>query len=189
MLVVVTGIPGTGKTTVASKAVERLAEEGVTYSIVTYGTVMFEIAQEKKLVSNRDEMRKLSPKVQKEIQKKAAEMIRKMAEKGNIILDTHCSIKTPKGFFPGLPEKVLKKLEPDVIVIVESLAEEINLRRQGDKSRDRDDEGIEGIRLHQDMNRNFAAAYCVLCGACVRVIQNPQGRVEQAAGEMAGVLR
>jgi len=189
MLVVVTGIPGTGKTTVASKAIEKLAQEGVKYSMVTYGTVMFEIAQEKKLVANRDEMRKLSPKVQKEVQEKAAEKIRKMSKGENVILDTHCSIKTPKGYFPGLPENILRKLKPDVIVIVESIAEEINLRRLNDRSRDRDDEGVEGIRLHQDMNRNFAAAYCVLSGACVKIVQNPQGKVEQAAGEMASVLR
>ncbi|MFH1125861.1 MAG: adenylate kinase [Candidatus Altiarchaeota archaeon] len=189
MLVVVTGIPGTGKTTVASKAMEKLAIENVRYDMVTYGTVMFEIAKKKKLVENRDEMRKLSAEIQKEIQSNAAEEIHKMSEKGSIVLDTHCSIRTPKGYLPGLPENVLKKLQPDVIVIVESNADEINLRRQGDKTRDRDDEGVDGIRLHQDMNRNFGAAYCVLTGACLKVIQNPQGRVEEAAEEMARVLR
>jgi adenylate kinase len=189
MLVVVTGIPGTGKTTVASKAIELLLRENVRYEMITYGTVMFELAREKKLVDSRDDMRKLDAKTQRDIQKKAAERIRKMSEKGNVILDTHCSIKTPKGYLAGLPEKILKELEPDVVVIVESAAEEINLRRQGDKSRDRDDEGVEGIRLHQDMNRNFGAAYSVLSGATVKLINNPQGRAEEAAAEMAGVLR
>lgn len=189
MLVVVTGIPGTGKTTVASKAMELLASEKIRYELITYGTVMFEIAREGKLVESRDEMRGLDAKTQKDVQKKAASRIREMSKKGNVILDTHCSIKTPKGYLAGLPEKILKELEPDVVVIVESSAEEINLRRQGDKSRERDDEGVEGIRLHQDMNRNFGAAYSVLSGATVKVIHNPQGRMEEAAAEMAGVLR
>jgi len=189
MLAVVTGIPGTGKTTVASKAMELLAREGVKFEMITYGSVMFDIAKERKLVENRDEMRKLSSMVQKDVQETAAGRIHDMSKKGNFVLDTHCSIKTPKGYLPGLPENILRKLKPDVIVIVESVAEEINLRRQSDKSRDRDDEGVEGIRLHQDMNRNFGASYSVLCGACVKIIQNPQGRVEQAASEMAGVLR
>lgn len=189
MLVVVTGIPGTGKTTVASKAMEKLAEEKVDYKMITYGTVMSEIAKEKRLVESRDEMRKLSAKIQKDIQKKAAERIHKMSKNANIVLDTHCSIKTPRGYLPGLPESILKKLEPDVIVIVESSAEEIDMRRQGDKSRERDDEGIDDIRLHQDMNRNFGAAYSVISGACVKIIRNPQGKVEQAVTEMVNVLR
>ncbi|MDD5112305.1 MAG: adenylate kinase [Candidatus Altiarchaeota archaeon] len=189
MLVVVTGIPGTGKTTVATKAMEKLAGEGVKYEMVTYGTVMFEIAKGKKLVENRDEMRKLSPDVQKTIQEQAAKKIHLMGMNANIVLDTHCSIKTPKGYLPGLPEKIVKMLEPNVIVIVESGADEIHLRRQGDPTRARDAESVEDIRLHQDMNRNFGAAYAVLSGACVKIIQNPQGKADQAAGEMAGVLK
>jgi adenylate kinase len=189
MLVIITGIPGTGKTTVASKAMEKLAAENIKYSMVTYGTVMFDLAKERNLVENRDEMRKLDAKVQKDIQGKAAERIHDMSRKSNVVLDTHCSIKTPKGYLPGLPENILKKLEPDVIVIVESKAEEIDMRRQMDKTRDRDAEGVEGIRLHQDMNRNFGAAYSVVSGACVKVVQNPQGKVDQAAMEMIDVLR
>lgn len=189
MLVIVTGIPGTGKTTVALKAIEMLARDKVKYGMITYGTVMFEIARERRLVDSRDDMRKLDSKTQKEVQGKAAVRIRKMSESGNVILDTHCSIKTPKGYLAGLPAKILEKLEPDVIVIVESSPEEINLRRQGDKIRERDDEGVDGIKLHQDMNRNFGVAYSVLSGATVKIINNPQGRVEQAAAEMAEVLR
>ena len=189
MLVVVTGIPGTGKTTVASKAMEKLEAEEVTYEMITYGTVMFEIAKEKKMVEHRDEMRKLNSSAQKDIQKKAAERIHDMAKAKNIVLDTHCTISTQKGYLPGLPKKILGKLEPNVIVLVEANPEEINMRRQGDKSRSRDDEGVEGISLHQDMNRNFAAAYATLSGASVKVINNPQGKVEKAVEEMIKVLR
>jgi len=59
MLAVVTGIPGTGKTTVAMKAMDILRDEGVIYEMVTYGTVMIDIAKSKKLVEDRDDMRKL----------------------------------------------------------------------------------------------------------------------------------
>ena len=44
MLAIVTGIPGTGKTTVASKAMSMLQDEGVVYEMVTYGDVMIDIA-------------------------------------------------------------------------------------------------------------------------------------------------
>jgi len=189
MLAIVTGIPGTGKTTIATRALDELSEEGVEYERVTYGTVMSEIAKEEGLVSNRDEMRKLDPKTQRRIQEKAAEKIRENAKDGNILIDTHCTISTPEGYLPGLPENVLRLLKPDTIILVESDPEEINVRRDGDKTRKRDDEGLYEIRLHQDTNRNFAAAYAVISGATVEVIRNPQGDVEKAVKEMKNILR
>ena len=99
-VVVVTGIPGVGKTTVMQKAAE-----GMDIQFVTFGTVMVEIAQELGLVQERDDMRKLTLDQQKELQVKSAERVANM---GNVILDTHCTIKTPKGYMPGLPEWVKK---------------------------------------------------------------------------------
>jgi adenylate kinase len=54
-VIVVTGIPGVGKTTVMQKAAE-----GVDITFVTFGSVMIDIAKELNLVKDRDEMRKLS---------------------------------------------------------------------------------------------------------------------------------
>lgn len=189
MLVVVTGIPGTGKTTVAKKAMSILDGQGVKYNLVTYGDVMIEIAKSKKLAQDRDEMRKLKLEQQREIQELAARNIAKMSTTQNILLDTHCTIKTPKGYLPGLPEGVLRELKPDVILIIESTPEEIAQRRQGDATRIRDVELTEGIRLHQEMNRNIAAAYSVFTSATVRIIQNPQGRIDDAVNELVEVLK
>ncbi|HEC94388.1 MAG TPA: AAA family ATPase, partial [Thermoplasmatales archaeon] len=58
-VIVVTGIPGVGKTTVMKKAAE-----GMNIRFVTFGTVMIEIAQRLGLARDRDEMRKLSLKKQ-----------------------------------------------------------------------------------------------------------------------------
>ncbi|HML06131.1 MAG TPA: AAA family ATPase, partial [Methanobacterium sp.] len=88
-VVVIAGIPGSGSTTVLNKALENLD-----YVNVNYGDVMIKIAQEKGIVEDRDALRKLSPDVQKEIQKNAAKSIREMSEESNIIVDTHCTIKT-----------------------------------------------------------------------------------------------
>jgi len=101
-IIVVTGIPGVGKTTVMKKAAE-----GIDIKFVTFGTVMIDIARETGLVQNRDEMRKLNLEQQKELQIKTAERVSKMK---NVIVDTHCTIKTPRGYMPGLPEWVIKKL-------------------------------------------------------------------------------
>ena len=49
-LVVLTGIPGSGSTTVLNRALEE-----VDYLHLNYGDIMTEIAMEKGLVENRDE--------------------------------------------------------------------------------------------------------------------------------------
>ena len=153
-VIVVTGIPGVGKTTVMKNAAE-----GRDIEFVTFGTVMSEIAIETGLVQNRDEMRKLTLEQQKDLQIKSAE---KIASMGNVILDTHCTIKTPKGYLPGLPEWVIKKLKPTTIVVVEADPEEIYNRRAGDKTRNRDPDTKEQIDEHQMINRAAAMAYATL---------------------------
>ena len=47
----------------------------VDYVNINYGNVMFDIASEKGLVETRDDMRKLNPEIQKDVQKQAAERI------------------------------------------------------------------------------------------------------------------
>jgi adenylate kinase len=189
MLAVLTGIPGTGKTTTAKKALEMLSAEGKKYEMITYGDIMFEKAKEKKLVTDRDQMRKLEAEKQKEIQKEAAKTISHMAGSKNVVVDTHCTIATPRGYLPGLPEWVLKELKPDVFILVEAKAEDIATRRHSDKTRQRDGELTEEIKLHQELNRSIAMAYSMYSGCTVKILQNPQGRMEEAAKNMADILR
>lgn len=101
--VVVTGVPGVGKTTVINGAMERLAAEGIAYEAVNFGTCMFDVACKESLVSDRDEMRKLGKDDQKRLQQAAASEIAAMSADANIIIDTHSSVKTPAGFLAGLP--------------------------------------------------------------------------------------
>ncbi|RLF43254.1 MAG: adenylate kinase [Thermoplasmata archaeon] len=180
MVVILAGIPGAGKTTVITKA---LKEKDMKF--VTYGTVMFEIAK-KMGVKARDEIRKLPAEKQREIQKKAAEEISRM---GDVIVDTHCTIKTKEGYLPGLPYEVLKKLNPKLIILVEASEEEIIERRAKDKDiRDRDVEGIEEIKEHQLMNKIAAMTYAALTGATVKIVKNNDGMLEIAAHEVARAL-
>ncbi len=189
MLAIVTGIPGTGKTTVATKALDILEKEGKKYELITYGDIMVEIAISKNIVKHRDEMRRLNPDQQKEIQKLAAKKISKFSRDRNVLVDTHCTISTPKGYLPGLPEWVLKELMPDFFIIIESKPEEISKRRESDKSRKRDSEITGEIKLHQEMNRSIAAAYSVFTGATVAIIQNRQGQINEAVNRMVSILR
>ncbi|MGB0653647.1 MAG: adenylate kinase [Thermoplasmatota archaeon] len=178
--IIVTGIPGVGKTTVMEAAAEHADR-----TIVVYGTVMFEVASERGLVEHRDDMRKLEPAVQKEVQKAAAA---KMAEMGDIIVDTHCTIKTPKGFLPGLPAWVLEALMPEAIILVEADAAEIQGRRADDATRVRDADSIEAIEQHQEFNRRFSAAYATLTGATVHTVYNHDNKVDEAIEQILPVV-
>jgi adenylate kinase len=179
-VIVVTGIPGVGKTTVMQKAAE-----GMDIKFVTFGTVMSDIAIEDGLVKNRDEMRKLTLKQQKDLQIKSAE---KIASMGNVILDTHCTVKTPKGYMPGLPEWVIKRINPTSIVIVEADSKEIYNRRANDATRNRDPDTVAQIEEHQMINRATAMAYAALTGATVKIVFNHDDKIEEAVKQAAPVL-
>jgi adenylate kinase len=193
MLVVMTGVPGVGKSTVVKEAFKQAEGKKIklTHEMVNFGDTMLKTAEKDGLVKHRDEMRRLPIGDQHAIQKKAAQEIRKLADRGNIILDTHASIETPRGFIPGMPEWVLRELKPDVIVVLESRPEDINKFRKKDIGGDfrrREVDNLEGIERHQSVNRSIAMAYSVLTGTPIKLIWKPEGTLPQAAEELLGVL-
>lgn len=177
---VVTGIPGVGKTTVMEKAAGEMDIE-----FLTFGTIMIEIAKEMGLVKNRDEMRKLSLEEQRELQVKTAEKVGSMK---NVVVDTHCTIKTPEGYMPGLPEWVINKLKPKSIVLVEADPREIQRRRKNDSSRDRDSDTEKEIAEQQQVNRAIAMAYSALSGATVKIVFNHDNALDDAVQQASTVL-
>ncbi|WP_455645605.1 adenylate kinase [Methanosphaera sp.] len=182
-IVVLAGIPGTGSTTVLNKVLEK-----VDYVNINYGNVMFDIASEKGLVETRDDMRKLNPTIQKDVQKQAAERIHEMAQNDDVIIDTHCTIKTPKGFLPGLPQWVLEELQPTQFILIEAKPSEIMYRRMTDDSRVRDMEYTDEIDLHQRMSRATAMSYAVLTGCTVAMVQNNDNGLDEAVSEIVDIL-
>ena len=180
MRIIIAGIPGAGKTTVLKEALKIKDME-----VINYGDVMFEIAKQYGIKS-RDEIRKLPYEKQLELQLEAA---KKIAEKENVIIDTHCTIKTPYGYLPGLPYNVLKILQPKRIILVEASPHEIEERRKKDAEiRQRDIESKEEIELHQIMNRIAAMNYATLTNAIVKIVKNKQGKIEEAAKEVVKAL-
>lgn len=180
-VVVVTGAPGVGKTTVLNGVLEKLKGE---FKLVNYGDEMVEVAKK-----NRDELRSQPPGVQKKIQKAAAKRIAGKAKKTPTIVDTHCSIKTSKGYLPGLPLWVLEELHPDMIILIEADSDEILGRRANDETRARDADYAAEIEEHQEMNRSIAMAYAALTGATVKIIKNRNNKLEEAVQEMVNALR
>ena len=179
---IVTGIPGVGKTSVIEamlKKAEKVISEPI--EMVNYGTVMLEVAKGENLVNSRDELRILPPQVQRRIQRIAGEKISKMAEDKIVIVDTHTLIITPDGYLVGLPEWVVTALEPHSIILVEADPNEIARRRSKDDTRERDKEFLNGIKEHQDLCRVAGIVCATLTGSIVKVIENRDGEVEQAA--------
>jgi adenylate kinase len=188
-VVIVTGIPGVGKTTVINTAVELVKEKsGKDVLMLNIGTEMFEVATKEGHVKDRDELRKLPTAIQRDVQRKAGEVIAKKAKKGMAIVDTHTLIQTNNGFLIGLPEWVVTAIMPKTVVLVEADSEKIAGRRSGDETRTRDAQAVTDIQIHQEMCRAAAVAVGTITGATVRIIKNREGLVEEAASELAGTL-
>ena len=172
MRVIVAGVPGAGKTSIMEEVAKK-----VNYKIVNYGDVMLQMAVEKNIVNHRDEMRKLPINLQRKLQKEAAKKIGSME---NVIIDTHLTIKTLSGYFPGLPKWILEEIDPDLIVLVEAEPHEIMRRRKSDTSRERDYETYEEIEEHIQANRYAGFACSVLTGAPIMILQNRDGMLDVA---------
>jgi adenylate kinase len=188
-VVIVTGIPGVGKTTVVNTAVGLVKENhGEDVLILTFGTEMFEVALKAGHVKDRDELRKMPTSLQRETQRKAGEAIAEKAKSARVIVDTHTLIQTNNGYLIGLPEWVVTAIKPKTVVLVEADSEKIANRRTGDETRTRDAQVVIDIQEHQEMCRAAAVSVGTITGATVRIIKNREGLVEEAAAELAETL-
>ncbi|MFP3484894.1 MAG: adenylate kinase [Vulcanisaeta sp.] len=183
MKIVLVAVPGAGKSTTLKYVKEMLPD----VIIVNYGDYMLEIAKRYYGITNRDEMRKKLPVEEyRKVQEMAAEEIAKLS--GDVIIDTHASIKVQGGFYPGLPDRIITKLRPDAIVLMEFDPKDILERRAKDVGlRDREQDTPEDIELHQLANRYYAFA-AANAGECAVYIldfrKKPQTRPFEHA-EMA----
>jgi adenylate kinase len=184
--VIIVGIPGVGKSSVISLAIEQLKQKGKKATIAVFGTVMLEEAH-KMGVKNRDELRKMSLGEQRDLQEKAAKRISEI-EDSIVIIDTHLFIKTIEGYYPGLPMHLLDIIKPTHFVMVLAEAGEIVSRRKSDKSRDRDIVAVEDIQDELDILRVMIASSSILTGSPFIAIVNNDNEIEQAVSSMVKVL-
>jgi len=187
-IIIVAGVPGAGKSTLLLEAWKRIEKE-LNYTIVSFGTEMLNLCLGSGLVTDRDEMRNLSADVQEEMQWRTTKQIAERPE--NILLDTHCAIKSGSGsYLPGLTPRMLERLSPSAIILVDAHEAEIRGRRRLDKSRPlRTIEAQEDILEHKVINRAYAAAFSARSGCLLRIIQNNTGEFERAIEEFIATLR
>lgn len=184
---IIVGIPGVGKTTVITRAAELLTGQKRRTAVLTYGTLMFEEAQKTGVVKNRDEMRRLPVAQQRRLQEMAARRIAGMQE-DVVIIDTHLFISTAEGYYPGLPMRLLTIMDPTNLIMVAADPGQIAERRRNDPTRQRDSASPEAIKSDLDVSRTMIASCSILTGAPFAVVYNDDGKVDEAASDIARIL-
>ena len=177
--IIIVGIPGVGKTTLVSKIVQILNKKKTKVGVYSFGTLMLTEAK-KNGIKNRDNIRNLSIHKQKNLQKLAATKISKITD-DVVIIDTHAFISTSAGFYPGLPDHVLKIIEPANFISVSARPEEIYNRRMNDKTRNRLISTIESIKKELAVQDAMLSSCSVLSGSPMFPILNTEGKTEEAA--------
>ena len=180
--ILMVGIPGVGKSTLLTTMVEILKNHKKNVVVINYGSLMFDVAKQNGL-QDRDELRKLSVSEQQRLQKIAAEQISEHDEEV-VIIDTHAFINSPEGYYPGLPEHVLKIIKPDNFVSVSAKPEEIYNRRMKDDTRNRDKITLANIKKELDVQSGMISACAVITGSPVRLVLNGEGKIDEAADKI-----
>ncbi|QUC64101.1 adenylate kinase [Nitrosopumilus sp. K4] len=184
--VVMVGIPGVGKTSLLKRVVEMLKEQNKTVNVYSFGTLMFDVAKENGL-EDRDDLRKLAVTEQQKLQKIAAEKLASMTD-DVVIIDTHAFISSPEGYYPGLPEHVLKIIKPTNFVSVSAKPEEIYSRRIKDFTRNRDKITLANVKKELDFQSGIISACAVICGAPIKYVLNREGKIDEAAEKIINSL-
>jgi len=193
VIAVVTALPGSGKTTTLKKFVEIMPD----MSVVNYGDLMFEEAKKNYGIVHRDEMReRLGLRDYQRLQRLAAEKISAMK---NVVVDTHSVIKTPFGYYPGLPGEAVRIMSPELIVFIECRSEDILNRRLKDLTsgvdRKRETSSLEEIERDQQVGKQFvvAAANAASCYLKIVSLTYPESRpfehAEVAAEQIATAIK
>jgi adenylate kinase len=183
---IIMGLPGAGKSTVIGSLLKLMPE----LKVVNFGDMALEAGKRMFKIESRDDMRKkLSVDQQKKLQAEVVAILSRMTEK-NVLLDTHCAVKTSTGYLPGLPFWMLQKMKVDGFILVSAKPEDIYNRRKNDPLRPgRDAETLDEMKLHDAISRDMLATYAVLSGAPAMIITNEQGRADEAAKKAETMIR
>lgn len=158
--VVVTGVPGVGKTSLCRRVSNNLG-----YNYVNYGDLMLSIAESRGLASTDSQMFSLDIDVQYTIWKDAALKIKDM---DRILVDLHGVDQSSLGYIISLPIEIIK---PDIIVIIESSKENILIRRKED-IKDRIIDTVKSLNEHMDILRVAMASCSAILGCNLIILKN-----------------
>lgn len=189
-LILVLGMSGVGKSAVIENALKEAKEK---YDQITFGDFILEQGIKLGIGKDRDEVRRsASTVIYKEMQMQAAKAIADLINKKNksIILNSHAIVWLKGGYYPGFPAAILEKLKPDAIILITAKPEDIVKRREKDAgTRARDEISLQSITEMQEVSKWACISYGILVGAPVKIIENPEGKIEQAADAFLTVIK
>ncbi len=193
-VVVVTGVPGVGKTTVIGKMQEKAKEKGVNVLVVNFGSFMLDFAVKSGIIDDRDKIRTLPLRRQLDLQARAAKAIidyarERLGPGDYLVIDTHALVRTVAGYWPGLPKHVIDELKPDMIAVIEADPEVVAARQARDKTRYRADfGGAAGVARLMEYARAASFASAVFYASTVAIIENREGEADKAAEELLAYM-
>ena len=187
--IIVAGVPGVGKTTILQELETVAREKNVPLKIVNFGNVMNELFKKQGKEIHRDRMRRQDIQLQSKVQQRAAQKIAKMPGNSALVVDTHMFVKTTDGIWPGTPIKVLKALDPGLIILIEADPEEVARRRTVDTSRERDSKSVDDADADLKWSRYMASANAVLAGVPIQIVENRDGQLRKSAEELLKIIQ
>ncbi len=181
-IAILVGTPGAGKTTVIGKL-----SKSEKHKTVNVGTEMLKIASSEGMANDRDKLRYLRPEQIIVLRLKAFKKINKM--QGNIVLDTHATVKQGSRYVPGFSIKELQELKGlKAFIYIDATAEEIIARRKRDKTRRREEESAYEIDQQRSFNLSFISAYSSYLGIPIYIIKNRENKLEETMKELETAL-
>ncbi len=182
--VVVVGVQASGKTTL----LKEIGRAGI--RIMNTGDIMMDFAVKKKYIKNRDELRYLDANnrnLYKKMQTSAFANVGRMS--GNIVIDTHATVKAANRHIPGLPYSAIKLLK-DIrgFVYIDSSIEDIVNRRKKDRSRKREDDSPTEIATDKSVAVAVTSYYASVLNTPMYIIENKNGHMKDASFELRKAL-
>ncbi|RBY80376.1 hypothetical protein DQ239_04830 [Blastococcus sp. TF02-09] len=114
-IVLVTGMPGSGKSTVSAELAARDPE----VLVVEVGRRMAELATDMGIISGYAALPMLPAPIRAQLQAAAVESFAS-ASASRILVVAHLQVKGPEGLVPGFPAGILESLDPSAIVLIEA---------------------------------------------------------------------
>jgi len=183
----VLGLSGSGKSTLIKNS--AFFKD---FKYVILGDLIKSIGEGATGHTDRDAIRRESQtETFKQIQHKAFKKLKETMGEKDIIIDTHALVQTKSGLLPGLNLDILRYIKPDLVVVVECDPQEMIRRRSRDQGtvRNRDVNDAQELKYVQSFERDAALVYSVLSAAPLRIINNKEGKLEEAAEELEAAVK
>jgi adenylate kinase len=173
-ILVVTGISGAGKDFLIEKVKKNLPAGSIYFG--DFGDLMFQLYKDELCVSSRDMLKDLN---QKEIYPYIKPCIDYIRTKEPAVISSHSVVKQ-QGFYT-VNYEMERLLYPKTYVFVTTSPESVLKHRQVDKTRNRETQGIEEVKFHNNFLLCITKAYTESFASRLVILENREDNIEENA--------